>query len=113
MPFDFNITIAGSAGQGLQTIANILIKVLARNGYHLFTSQDYMSRICGGHNFTNIRVSNRRVYSTTVSPQLLVALDQQSVDVHYKHLTDPAIIVHDSDGSMLSVLFSKMSKKIS
>jgi 2-oxoglutarate ferredoxin oxidoreductase subunit alpha len=97
MPIDFNITIAGSAGQGLQTIASILVKILARNGYHLFTSQDYMSRIRGGHNFTNIRVSNKPIYSTTISPQLLVALDQQSVDVHYKHLADLAIIVHDSD----------------
>ncbi|MFV1975470.1 MAG: 2-oxoacid:acceptor oxidoreductase subunit alpha [Candidatus Scalindua sp.] len=97
MPIDFNITIAGSAGQGLQTIANILLKVLARSGYHLFSSQDYMSRIRGGHNFTNIRISDEPIYSTTVSPQLLVALDQQSVDVHYKSLTNPAIIIHDSD----------------
>jgi 2-oxoglutarate ferredoxin oxidoreductase subunit alpha len=107
MPIDFNITIAGSAGQGLQTIASILVKILARNGYHLFTSQDYMSRIRGGHNFTNIRVSNKPIYSTTISPQLLVALDQQSVDVHYKHLADPAIIVHDSDNIKV-----KKSKKI-
>lgn len=97
MSFDFNITIAGSAGQGLQTIANILLKVLARNGYHVFSSQDYMSRIRGGHNFTNIRVSNKPVYSTKVSPQLLVALDQESVEAHYKSLTSPAIIVHDTD----------------
>jgi len=107
MPIDFNITIAGSAGQGLQTIAGILVKILARNGYHLFTSQDYMSRIRGGHNFTNIRVSNKPIYSTTVSPQLLVALDQQSVDVHYKYLADPAIIIHDSDSIKV-----KKSKKI-
>jgi 2-oxoglutarate/2-oxoacid ferredoxin oxidoreductase subunit alpha len=97
MPFDFNITIAGSAGQGLQTIAGILAKVLARNGYHLFTSQDYMSRIRGGHNFTNIRVSDKPVYASTVSSQLLVALDQESVEVHYQSLIGPAIIVHDSD----------------
>ncbi len=107
MPIDFNITIAGSAGQGLQTIANILLKVLARSGYHVFSSQDYMSRIRGGHNFTNIRLSNKPIYSTTVSPQLLIALDQQSVDVHYKHLADPAIIIHDSD-----TIKVKKSKKI-
>lgn len=107
MPIDFNITIAGSAGQGLQTIVNILLKVLARSGYHLFSSQDYMSRIRGGHNFTNIRLSNKPIYSTTASSQLLVALDQQSVDVHYKHLADPAIIIHDSD-----TIKVKKSKKI-
>ncbi len=97
MPIDFNVTIAGSAGQGMQIIAGILVKALARSGYHVFSSQDYMSRIRGGHNFTNIRVSDKRVYSTVVSSQLLVALDQQSVNVHYKRLADPAIIIHDSD----------------
>ncbi|MHC4268079.1 MAG: 2-oxoacid:acceptor oxidoreductase subunit alpha [Planctomycetota bacterium] len=107
MSFDVNITIAGSAGQGLQTIASILLKVLARNGYHVFSSQDYMSRIRGGHNFTNIRVSNKPIYTTTVSPQLLIALDQQSVDVHYKHLADPAVIIHDSETTKV-----KKSKKI-
>ncbi|MHC4139278.1 MAG: 2-oxoacid:acceptor oxidoreductase subunit alpha [Planctomycetota bacterium] len=107
MSFDFNITIAGSAGQGLQTIVNILLKVLARSGYHVFSSQDYMSRIRGGHNFTNIRMSNKPIYSTAVSSQLLVALDQQSVDVHYRHLADPAIIIHDSD-----TIKVKKSKKV-
>lgn len=97
MSFDFNITIAGHAGQGLQTIADILLKILAGNGYHLFASQDYMSRIRGGHNFMQIRVSDKPVYSTTVISHLLVALDQESVEAHYKHLTGPAIIIHDSD----------------
>ena len=107
MSFDLNITIAGSAGQGLQTIASILLKVLARSGYHLFSSQDYMSRIRGGHNFTTIRVSNKPIYSTIISSQLLVALDQQSVDLHYKHLANPAIIIHDSD-----TIKAKKSKNI-
>ncbi|GAX61657.1 pyruvate:ferredoxin oxidoreductase and related 2-oxoacid:ferredoxin oxidoreductases, alpha subunit [Candidatus Scalindua japonica] len=120
MSFDFNITIAGSAGQGLQTIANILLKILARNGYHVFSSQDYMSRIRGGHNFTNIRVSNKPIYSTNVSSQLLIALDQQSVDIHYKYLADPAIIIHDSDSIKVkkstkiqdvSVPLAKLSKE--
>ena len=64
-------------------------------------------RIRSGHNFTNIRMSNKPIYSITVSPQLLVALDLQSVDVHYKYLPDPAIITHDSDTTKI-----KKSKKL-
>ncbi|MDR4497885.1 MAG: 2-oxoacid:acceptor oxidoreductase subunit alpha [Candidatus Scalindua sp.] len=97
MSLDFTITIAGQAGQGLNTFADILTKVLARSGYHLFVTQDYMSRIRGGHNFTQIRVSDKPIYSIHAGSHLLVALDQQSVDLHYNHLSDPSFIIHDLD----------------
>ena len=97
MTLDLTITIAGQAGQGLNTFADILTKVLARSGYHLFVTQDYMSRIRGGHNFTQIRVSDKPIYSIPVGSHLLVALDQQSVDLHYNHLSNPSIIIHDLD----------------
>ncbi len=97
MPFDLTITIAGEAGQGLNTLAKILLKLLARSGYHLFASQDYMSRIRGGHNFTKIRVSDKPLYSSTSASHLLVALNQESVDLHHNHLFNPSIIIHDLD----------------
>ncbi|MDR4504484.1 MAG: 2-oxoacid:acceptor oxidoreductase subunit alpha [Candidatus Scalindua sp.] len=97
MSFDLTIMIAGEAGQGLNTLSSILLKMLAQSGYHLFASQDYMSRIRGGHNFTKIRVSNKPLYSSVSASHLLVALNQESVDLHLNHLSSPSIIVHDLD----------------
>ncbi|SHJ84690.1 Pyruvate ferredoxin/flavodoxin oxidoreductase [Anaerobranca californiensis DSM 14826] len=44
---DYNILIGGAAGQGVDTIANILEKGFKRAGYYVFSTKDYMSRIRG------------------------------------------------------------------
>jgi 2-oxoglutarate/2-oxoacid ferredoxin oxidoreductase subunit alpha len=51
----YNILIGGAAGQGMETLASILEKLLKRKGFEIFTIQDYMSRVRGGHNFFQIR----------------------------------------------------------
>ncbi|MBW6519701.1 MAG: 2-oxoacid:acceptor oxidoreductase family protein [Desulfoarculaceae bacterium] len=56
---DYSIKIGGEAGQGIQTIGNALGRVFARSGYHVFSHQDYESRVRGGHNFYQIRLSNQ------------------------------------------------------
>ncbi|MBP9561666.1 MAG: 2-oxoacid:acceptor oxidoreductase family protein, partial [Syntrophorhabdaceae bacterium] len=61
---DYTIKIGGEAGQGIQTIGDILAKVFSRSGYHVFTHQEYESRIRGGHNFYQIRFSDRPVTSS-------------------------------------------------
>ena len=61
---DYTIKIGGEAGQGIQTIGDTLGRVFARAGYHVFSHQDYESRIRGGHNFYQIRVSARPISSS-------------------------------------------------
>jgi 2-oxoglutarate ferredoxin oxidoreductase subunit alpha len=58
---DYTIKIGGEAGQGIQTIGDTLARVFSRAGFHVFTHQDYESRIRGGHNFFQIRFSNNPV----------------------------------------------------
>ena len=55
------IMVAGAAGQGMQTIGFILGKVFVRGGCEVFANQDNESRIRGGHNFFQIRVSQKPV----------------------------------------------------
>lgn len=52
-----SIVLAGEAGQGIQLIEAILTSLLKRAGYHVFATKDYMSRVRGGVNSTEIRVS--------------------------------------------------------
>ncbi len=58
---DYTIKIGGEAGQGVQTVGETLSLVFARSGYHVFSHQDYESRVRGGHNFYQIRFSDRPV----------------------------------------------------
>ena len=53
---DVSIVLGGEAGQGIQSMEHVLIHVLKRAGYHVFGTQEYMSRIRGGSNSTEIRV---------------------------------------------------------
>ncbi len=96
------VILGGAAGQGLVTVAQLLLTILARRGYHLFAAQDYMSRVRGGHNFMTIRIADRRIYAADPTPELLVALDQTTTEIHGPTLTGPKVVLRDAEGKGLS-----------
>ena len=93
---DYTIKIGGEAGQGIQTIGETLGRVFARAGCHVFTSQDYESRIRGGHNFYQIRLADRPVMASRDGVDILVALDRESIAQHERELTGRGRIIYDS-----------------
>ncbi len=60
---DYTILVGGAAGQGIDTFAHLLEKTLKRCGYYVFTYRDYMSRVRGGHNFIQIRFSDKEIFT--------------------------------------------------
>ena len=94
---DYSIKIGGEAGQGIQTIGDTLGHVFARSGYHVFTNQDYESRIRGGHNFYQIRFSDRPVSAPREAIDIIVALDKESIRLHERELTSRGRIIYDSE----------------
>ena len=56
---DFTILVGGAAGQGIETVGLLLEKTIKRSGYEVFTYKNYMSMVRGGHNFIQIRFSDR------------------------------------------------------
>lgn len=92
---DYTIKIAGEAGQGLQTTGAALVRIFCRLGYHVFSHQDYMSRVRGGHNFYQIRVSDRPVTASRQTVHILVALDRDSIDIHRDELHKNGAILYD------------------
>ncbi len=93
---DYSIKIGGEAGQGIQTIGTTLAQVFARAGYHVFTHQDYESRIRGGHNFYQIRFSQGPVTASREKIDILIALDTESILLHEKELSENGLILYDS-----------------
>jgi 2-oxoglutarate ferredoxin oxidoreductase subunit alpha len=94
---DYTIKIGGEAGQGLQTIGDTLGRVFARAGHHVFTHQDYESRIRGGHNFYQLRLSDRPVIAPKGAVDIIVALDRDSIRLHEQELTSLGKIIYDSE----------------
>ncbi|MFH0960455.1 MAG: 2-oxoacid:acceptor oxidoreductase subunit alpha [Pseudomonadota bacterium] len=90
-----NVVIAGEAGQGLVTISQILTRTLVRAGYHIVVTQSYQSRIRGGHNSYALRISHAEIVAPKESLDLLVALDQNSINIHLPELSDHGLILVD------------------
>lgn len=90
-----NIMIGGEAGQGLVTIGELLVKSLVRSGFHIVVTQDYMSRIRGGHNTFSIRASSKFIQAPQESIDLLIALNAETVALHRKALSDGGLILAD------------------
>ncbi|RPI34400.1 MAG: 2-oxoacid:acceptor oxidoreductase subunit alpha [Nitrospiraceae bacterium] len=93
---DYTLRIGGEAGQGIQTIGETLGLVFARTGYHVFTHQDYESRVRGGHNFFQIRFADHPVIASKDRVDIIVALDRESILNHEKELSEYGRIIYDA-----------------
>jgi len=94
---DVTLRIAGQAGQGLQTIGGILAHAFARAGLHLFTHQDYMSRVRGGHNFFQLRIADHPVGASRSTINVLVALTERAVTEHRDEVVQGGAVLYDGD----------------
>lgn len=93
----YNILIGGAAGQGMETIAAVLVKLLKRKGFQAFTLQDYMSRVRGGHNFFQIRFGNEEIDSHSDKLSGIIALNSDTIALHIDNLTDDGFIIVDEE----------------
>lgn len=94
---DYNILVGGKAGQGMDTFAGLLEKILQRLGFNIYAHSDYMSRVRGGHNFFYIRFSDKELYSYSPDVDVVFALDEETVKNHNDKLKKDGIIIADSD----------------
>lgn len=93
---DYNILIGGAAGQGMDTVATMLNKVLQRSGYHVYTTANYRSRVRGGHNFFQIRISDKAVLSPKRELDVIFALNRETLEIHTPRLKSDGVSIADS-----------------
>ena len=91
----YNLLIGGAAGQGIDTAAAILEKLLKRSGYSVFTMRDFMSRIRGGHNFSQIRFGAEQVLSHGDRLDGIIALNEETIGLHRGRLNPDGFILCD------------------
>jgi len=116
MPVEINFMIGGEAGQGVQSVGFLLAKAFSRGGYHVFADQDYESRIRGGHNFFRARVREGPVDAIDGPVDVLIALNQETVDLHGKEVASGGVAILDGEtnGGFLGegVLFAVPLEKL-
>jgi 2-oxoglutarate ferredoxin oxidoreductase subunit alpha len=94
---DVSIVICGEAGQGIQTVESILIQAIKFGGYHVCSSKEYMSRVRGGENSTEIRVSSKRICAYVNRIDILIAISEGAIDHLKERISDNTIIIGDEE----------------
>lgn len=93
----FAIGIGGAAGQGVATPGDIFAKIFSRRGLHLNAYNAYQSIIRGGHTFLTIRTGPEKVTNMGDRIDLLIPLNQDTMNRHLGLLTSGAACVYNSD----------------
>jgi 2-oxoglutarate ferredoxin oxidoreductase subunit alpha len=94
---DVSIVICGEAGQGIQTVESILIQAVKFGGYNLCSTKEYMSRVRGGENSTEIRVSSKRVCAYVKRIDILVAISKGAIDHLKERISNNTLIIGDEE----------------
>ena len=110
---DINIRIAGEAGQGVASVGTIILESLCDAGFNVFSTQSYMSRIRGGLNWSDIRVSDFELFGPRAMADILVALTPEALDVLRTEIASGGVILYDgeSTGEIIGIPFSKIAKE--
>jgi 2-oxoglutarate ferredoxin oxidoreductase subunit alpha len=93
---DFEIGIGGAAGQGIATPGNIMARIFGRRGLSLNAYNAYQSIIRGGHTFLTIRVSERPVRGINTKYDVLIPLNQDTMDRHLGLMKAGSVVLFDS-----------------
>src|SRR3972149_8797221 len=103
---DITVKIGGEAGFGIMTTGLLMGKIETRSGYNAFEYPEYPSLIRGGHNVVEIRISDEEVYSQEQKVDILVCLNQQSLELHKDEMKNGGLLVLDSEKTDKSLLES-------
>ena len=79
---DFIWKIGGQQGEGIESCGEIMSSILASQGYSLYSQRLFASRIKGGHTTFALRIALEQVFTIGEGVDFLVALDQETVDMH-------------------------------
>lgn len=91
----YNILLGGAAGDGIETMSALFEKILKQSGCHLFTIRDFMSRVRGGHNFTQIRFGNQPLHAHRDVLDGIFAIDETTYQEHQPQLSYDGFILCD------------------
>lgn len=92
---EISIVLGGAAGKGVQTVEGILLSVLKGEGYAVFASKEYMSRVRGGSNSTEIRVASNRPRAYVRAMDICFPFDKAAFEHLKSRMTPETLIVAD------------------
>ncbi|WP_078554559.1 2-oxoacid:acceptor oxidoreductase subunit alpha [Bacillus alkalicellulosilyticus] len=88
--------VGGQQGEGIESTGEIFAIALNRLGYYLYGYRHFSSRIKGGHTNNKIRVSTTPLNAISDDLDILVAFDQETIDVNVHELREGGIVIADA-----------------
>jgi 2-oxoglutarate/2-oxoacid ferredoxin oxidoreductase subunit alpha len=95
--YDIGIAIGGEAGQGIATPGDILARLFVRRGLNLNTYNAFQSIVRGGHIFLTMRMTEEMKYSHGDKLDLLLCLNQETMDKHLHFMKAGSMVIYNSD----------------
>jgi len=94
---EVSVVLCGEAGQGIQTAEQILARCLKLSGFHVFATKEYMSRVRGGSNSTEIRISSKRISAYLDRIDILIPFHGGAIKHVAKRITPETIVLGDKE----------------
>jgi len=88
--------IGGQQGEGVESTDRIFSTALNRLGYYLYGYRHFSSRIKGGHTNNKIRISTEPKRAISDDLDILVAFDQETIDLNAHELRPGGVILADA-----------------
>jgi len=101
---NISLLIGGKAGFGIDKSGGIIGRIFNQLGYHIYIYRDYPSLIRGGHTFSIVRASGKRIATHLDKVDFILALNQDTINFHKDRLKESSIIIYDADSVKLEAL---------
>ncbi len=92
----FCIKVAGASGGGLLSTGEIIVNALKNMGFYVVADREYPSLITGGHACFTINISDAPIHSLREKADVLMAMDNFSINAYTDSLKDDGVLVHGS-----------------
>jgi 2-oxoglutarate/2-oxoacid ferredoxin oxidoreductase subunit alpha len=111
---DVNVVIAGTAGEGVQTIGDVLAETASAQGYAVFSWKEYESRIRGGQNSYSIRIGEKAHNAPMEAADILLCLNRGAARKYEPHLRKGGVLLAEEKlkDNMIKIPFTEISKQV-
>jgi len=112
-----SLVLCGEAGRGIQTVEGLLTRIFKLGGLNVFATKEYMSRVRGGSNSTQIIISSRKVLAPLNRIDILIPLDKSALPHLKRRIGKNTVILGEKEKifperEILDVPFTRVAKEI-
>ena len=94
---EISIRTGGSAGDGIASVGEMMVRCFSRMGRHAFGLNAYQSVIRGGHVWFQARATDQRPHSQGDGCDILYAMTPETVEIHSAALRPGGTLVYDPE----------------